>query len=194
MLRAPMAHQHPDFRRVRSPFEGRLIRLRAIEEADLPAMNEMFWEPEVNQYLALPWPEPLAGTRAFWEMTRAHPETPTFVIETLAGELVGVCGIDHVDARSRSASIGIWVGRPYWSKGYGTDAVRTLCRFAFREMNMQRVGLHVYETNPRAQASYAKVGFVEEGRMRRAHFVGGRHVDVVVMGLLAEELIEDPEG
>jgi RimJ/RimL family protein N-acetyltransferase len=58
-------------------------------------------------------------------------------------------------------------------------------------MNMQRVGLHVYETNPRAQAAYTKVGFVEEGRMRRAHFVGGRHVDVIVMGLLAEDLVDD---
>jgi RimJ/RimL family protein N-acetyltransferase len=50
--------------------------------------------------------------------------------------------------------------------------------------------LHVYETNPRGRGAYEHVGFKEEGRLRRAMFVGGRYVDVIVMGLLAEELIE----
>ena len=57
-------------------------------------------------------------------------------------------------------------------------------------MNLQRVGLAVYETNARAVRAYEKVGFKEEGRRRRAHFIGGRHIDVIVMGLLAEDLIE----
>jgi RimJ/RimL family protein N-acetyltransferase len=185
------AGKHPDFRRVRSPFEGRLIRLRPIEEDDIRTVNEMVWDPEVSRHLVIAWPESLAGTRAFWDRVRAHPETPTFAIETLAGELIGLCGLDEVDARSRSGSLGIWIGKPYWNQGYGTDAVRTLCRFAFREMRLQRMGLHVYETNPRARRAYQKVGFVEEGRLRRAHFVGGRHVDVIVMGLLVEELTQD---
>jgi RimJ/RimL family protein N-acetyltransferase len=57
-------------------------------------------------------------------------------------------------------------------------------------MNLQRIGLAVYETNPRALRAYENVGFKEEGRRRRAHFVGGRHIDVIVMGLLAEEMLE----
>jgi RimJ/RimL family protein N-acetyltransferase len=86
--------------------------------------------------------------------------------------------------------LGLWIGRPYWDRGYGTDAVRVLCRFAFREMNLQRVGLSVYDINPRGVRAYEKVGFKEEGRRRRGHFADGRYVDVIVMGLLAEELIE----
>jgi RimJ/RimL family protein N-acetyltransferase len=58
-------------------------------------------------------------------------------------------------------------------------------------MNLQRVGLSVYDINPRAVRAYEKVGFKEEGRRRRAHFVDGRFVDTIVMGLLADELIED---
>jgi RimJ/RimL family protein N-acetyltransferase len=176
---------------IRSPFEGRLVRLRAIEEDDLLRINELVGDPDVSQHLALAWPGPLAGTRAFWDSVRAHRDWPTFAIETLAGELVGLCGFDSVDAKVRSAGLGIWIGKPYWGRGYGTDAVRTLCRFGFREMDLQRIGLAVYETNPRGVRAYEKVGFKEEGRRRRAHFVGGRHIDVIVMGLLADELIED---
>ena len=181
---------HEDFRRVRSPFEGERTRLRAFEERDIPRLNQMVWDPEVSQHLALAWPEPLAGTREFWERARAADDAVTLVIETLAGEVVGLCGLEGVDPRVRSAALGIWIGRPYWNRGYGSDSVRTLCRFGFDEMNLQRIGLSVYETNPRGIRAYEKIGFEEEGRRRRSHFIGGRHIEVIAMGLLAEDLLE----
>jgi RimJ/RimL family protein N-acetyltransferase len=179
-----------EFERIRSPFLGELIRLRAIEEEDLPRINEMIWDPEVSRHLAVTWPEPLAGTRRWWSGARANPSSASFAIATLTGELVGGCSLDGIDPGVRSAGLGIWIGRPYWDRGYGTDAVRTLCRFGFNEMNLQRIGLAVWETNPRGVRAYEKVGFKEEGRRRRASFVDGRHVDVIVMGLLAEDLID----
>ena len=180
-----------DFTRIRSPFEGKLVRLRAIGEEDLPSIHDMFNDPDVQRTISVNWPEPLAGTRQWWEGSRANPTTANFAIDMVAGELVGVCGLEGIDGAVRSAGLGIWIGRTYWDRGYGTDAVRTLCRFGLREMNLQRVGLAVYDNNPRGVHIYEKVGFKEEGRRRRAHFVDGRHVDVIVMGLLAEGLIED---
>jgi RimJ/RimL family protein N-acetyltransferase len=177
--------------RTRSPFEGSLVRLRAVEADDLSWINREFWNPNVTRTLMAVWPESFGGTRAWWEATRAHDPGP-FVIEALEdGRPVGVCGIEEVDARSRAAVLGIWIAEALWDKGFGTDAVRTACRFAFREMNLQRVALSVYDINPRAQRVYEKVGFVEEGRRRRAEFVDGRYCDVIEMGLLAEDLIED---
>ena len=189
--RVPMSQEsHSDFERIPSPFQGELTWLRAIEEGDLPRINEMIWDPEVSRHLAVTWPEPLAGTRAWWSGIGASASSAAFAIETLAGDLVGGCSLDGIDPSVRSAGLGIWIARPYWDRGYGTDAVRTLCRFGFKEMNLQRIGLAVYETNPRGVRAYEKVGFKEEGRRRRGHFVDGRHVDVIVMGLLAEDLIE----
>jgi RimJ/RimL family protein N-acetyltransferase len=189
MLGAMRGPDHQDFHRIRSPFEGELVRLRAIEEEDLARINEMFWDPAVTEHLTVVWPEPVTSTKEWLEARRRDPNAFPFAIETLAGELIGDCDVD-VDVRSRSGRLGIWIGRPFWDRGYGTDAVRTLCRFGFREVNLQRMELHVYETNPRGRGAYEHVGFKEEGRLRRAMFVGGRYVDVIVMGLLAEELIE----
>jgi RimJ/RimL family protein N-acetyltransferase len=189
--RAMPGHDRDDFKRIRSPFEGNLVRLRAFEEEDILEANALIWDPDVSQHLAIPWPEPIAGTHEFWERTRVKTDWGIFAIETLAGEFAGLCGLEQVSGRNRSAELGIWIGKPYWDKGYGTDAVRTLCRFGFREMNLQRVHLRVYETNPRGRRAYEKVGFKEEGRLRRSHFVDGRYVDVLVMGLLGEDLIED---
>lgn len=104
--------------------------------------------------------------------------------------LVGGCSLEEIEARARAALLGIWVGRPYWDSGYGTDAVRTLCRFGFRHMNLQRIELNVYTTNPRAVRAYERVGFRVEGTRRRSAFVGGRYVDPHVMGLLIEDVDE----
>ena len=185
-------HLHDDFRRVQPPLEGRLVRLRAVEEADLRLIHDMFNDPDVLYFLeAVVFPQPHSGTHQWWESTRASSNDVTFAIETLAGELVGSCGLHGIARASRAATLGIWIGKPYWDRGYGTDATRTLCRFAFREMNLRRVELHVHETNPRGLRAYRKVGFTEEGRLRRAHFSGGGPVDSIVMGLLAEELAEE---
>jgi RimJ/RimL family protein N-acetyltransferase len=170
-----------------SPFEGELVRLRAVEESDLEWINREFWNPNVNRFMALPWPESIEGTRGWWEAVRRHDPGP-FLIETRdGGDPVGVCSLESIDERPRSAVLGIWVAERHWERGYGADAVRTLCLFGFREMNLQRIGLSVYEMNNRARRAYEKAGFREEGRLRRAHFVDGHHVDVIVMGLLAEE-------
>jgi RimJ/RimL family protein N-acetyltransferase len=66
----------------------------------------------------------------------------------------------------------------------------TACRFGFRYMNLQRISLSVYATNEKAQRVYERVGFKREGVSRREQFLGGRHVDTVEMGLLAEEFVD----
>jgi RimJ/RimL family protein N-acetyltransferase len=186
-----MAARKGDFARIRSPFEGSLVRLRAVEDGDLPAINEGLWDPEVTEQMSIVWPEARAQTREFWESIRVSDSNLLLAIETLAGEFVGSVGLHGIDGRSRTAELAIWIARQHWDKGYGRDAVRTASRFAFQEMNLQRVFLHVYETNPRGIRAYERVGFKEEGRLRRGQFVGGRYVDVIVMGLLAGDLIEE---
>jgi RimJ/RimL family protein N-acetyltransferase len=183
---------HEDFRRIEPALEGDRVRLRAREEEDLPRLNRMFDDPDVLAGLTVPFPQPLEGIREWVAQTRGLEDQIHFVIETLAGESIGVCGLQFIDTRSRHAMLGIWVGKPYWDQGYGTDAMRVLCRFGFDHMNLQRITLHVYEPNERARHVYEQVGFKLEGTLRRSHFVGGRHVDEFVMGLLAEEFVPTP--
>ena len=72
-------------------------------------------------------------------------------------------------------------------RGYGTDALMTLLRFAFEEMNLNRVSLDVYDFNTRGIAAYLKCGFAEEGRRRHARYQDGAHHDVIAMSILRDE-------
>jgi RimJ/RimL family protein N-acetyltransferase len=174
-----------------SPLQGTLVRLRARELSDVRRANELFNDPDVLWGLLMTFPIPTAATREWFEGTRDDPNGERFAIETLAGEFIGICSVEDIAARSRSAEVGIWIGKPFWGQGYGTDAMRVLARFAFSTMNLQRLSLHVYATNAKAIRAYEKVGFVVEGRLRRDQFLDGGYVDTISMGLLAEELVRD---
>lgn len=175
----------------RPALEGELVRLRAREQADLSHLNQMFNDPEVSAGLMMTFPQSLSGIREWVERTRRADDQVVFVIETLENQkAIGICGLEHIHARARSAEFGIWIGRPHWNRGYGTDASRVACRFGFKHMNLHRIELHTYpETNPRAVRAYEKAGFKSEGTLREAWFLDGRHIDVAVMGLFENELV-----
>lgn len=88
----------------------------------------------------------------------------------------------------RDAFIAIGIGeRDYWSRGYGTDAMRLTLRYAFEELNLHRVSLTVWAVNERAIRSYKKAGFKLEGRVRDSMQRDGRRLDMLVMGILRSE-------
>ena len=113
----------------------------------------------------------------------------SFGIRILVGdELIGVIGLFNINPTDGDALVAIGLGgRKDWGKGYGTDAMSVLLRYAFNELNLQRVGLIVFEYNPRAIRSYEKSGFVHEGRLRQAVLREGRRWDCIYMSVLREE-------
>lgn len=115
-----------------------------------------------------------------------------FSIRTLTDDkLIGEIGLDVVSWSGRDAFVGLGIGETeYWSKGYGTDAMNVLLRFAFTEVNLKRVTLTVFEYNPRAIRSYEKAGFLHEGRKRLLLNREGRRWDELYMGVLREEWME----
>ena len=62
-----------------------------------------------------------------------------------------------------------------------------LLNFAFKDLNLHRVYLHVFATNSAAIRAYEKAGFVYEGKLRSAAHIDGAYVDVVIMSVLREE-------
>ena len=114
-----------------------------------------------------------------------------FTIRTLAEDkLLGDIGLSVVNWMSRDAFVGLGIGeRDFWGRGYGTDVMKVILRYAFMEINLRRVTLSVFEYNPRAVRSYEKAGFVHEGRMRQFLNREGKRWDMLFMGILRDEWI-----
>jgi len=170
--------------------QGKRLRLRGIERSDIPAFLRWFNDPEVRSYLQMYMPMSTAQEELWFEAQLKDQDRHLFGIETLEGKLIGNLGIEGIDWKNRSATLGIVIGeKDYWGQGYGTEAVTTLLRFIFTEMNLHRVSLAVYEYNQRAIRCYKKCGFELEGRKRQARFHDGKYYDELIMGVLRKEFL-----
>lgn len=177
---------------VHRPLEGRLVRLRAREPADEPRAYEFFNDPEVTEFLTIRYPLSHRQEREFLDETTDYNHAG-FAIETLEDRrYIGGCDLKVIRPEVRRAELGIAIGdKSYWDGGYGTDTMRTLCRFGFEEMNLHRIELWVFEENTRARHVYEKLGFKTEGTVRDGWYQGGRYHSGILMGLLEGELVPE---
>ena len=174
---------------------GGRVRLRAIERSDIPTFVRWLNDPKVIENLMLYLPLSQAQEEQWFEDYLQDIGRHIFGIETLDGTLIGNVALEHINWKNRCAELGIVIGeKHYWDQGYGTEAVRTLLGFAFREMNLHRVFLRVFEDNARAIRCYEKCGFQSEGRLREAEFSSGRYRDELLMGILRSEFLAAEGG
>ena len=128
------------------------------------------------------------GLEKALEKDDADSDDCNLVIETLAGAIVGAIGLHATSRRHRTADLHLGLDdRRHWGQGYGSEAIRLLLRFTFRELGYAKVNLDVYEYNPRAIRLYEHLGFQHEGRIRSVLYTDGRRWDELLMGLTRAE-------
>ena len=171
---------------------GERLRLRSLEKDDLPKFVEWLNDPEVRENLFVNHPLSMAEEEQWFEHVLKQPqyERPLCIeVQTDEGwELIGNLGLMGISNTNRSAELGVMIGnKHHWNKGYGTEAITLLVNHAFKELNLHRVFLRVYDTNPRGRRCYEKVGFRHEGTLRDAIFKGGKYIDMHMMSVLSTE-------
>jgi RimJ/RimL family protein N-acetyltransferase len=172
--------------------QGDRVRLAAYDpKADAGLIAEWSQDSEYMRLLDAEPARPMDLRRARLDMEKkeARENDLSFIIRTLDPDrAIGFVELDGVQRESGNAWVGIGIGnREYWGKGYGTDALRVLLRYAFAELNLHRISLDVFEYNVRALRCYEKAGFTIEGRTRNCLHRDGRRWDLIYMGILRDE-------
>jgi len=152
--------------------EGRLVRLREKQIED--AWRDYSWrkDRELADYDAT---RPITMTfRAYTatiteDLRRPSKFRRTFAIEDReSGRHIGNVMYYGYDSYLGEAELGITIGeRAYWSRGYGSEAVRCLLGHLFTELELRRVYLHTLTTNTRAQHAFRRAGFRRLRSVRR---------------------------
>lgn len=171
---------------------GQRIRLRAVENSDLAQFVSWLNDPEVTAGLTIYLPLSMADEERWYEGMRQRPlaEHPMVIeIQVADGwKMIGNVGFNSIDWRVRAAEIGIFIGeKGLWNQGYGGEAMKLMLRHGFQTLNLNRIFLRVFESNPRAIRSYEKAGFVHEGRLRHGEYHGGQYIDELLMSVLRSE-------
>ncbi|RLC58485.1 MAG: N-acetyltransferase [Chloroflexi bacterium] len=169
--------------------EGELVLLRPRVDDDLALFARWHGNPDVRHWLHMSEipNQSLELERQRWQIARNDPTRVSFVIETLDGVPIGNIVLVGIDAAHRRAELGIAIGeKEHWGRGYGTDAIRVVLRFAFEVLNLRRVELITDIDNERGIRAYEKCGFVREGVLRAKRLRYGEPLDMLIMSVLRE--------
>ncbi len=165
------------------------VALQPLRLVDVPVMFAWINDREQVLFNAPYRPVSELQHQAWLDAVQQRNDAVIFGIRLLESDkLIGTCQLHSISAVHRGAELQIRLGEvAARGAGYGTEAVTLLLQFAFRDLNLNRVLLHVFSTNAAAIRVYEKAGFVREGVLRKAAFIDGEYVDVLVMGILREE-------
>ena len=166
-------------------------RLRLLDESDA---EDLYAAVDANRdHLArwLPWAsgQTLEGTLAFIRSTRrqlaSNDGFQAAIVED--GRIIGMVGFHGVSWDHRSATIGYWLAEAAQGRGIMTRAVRALANYAFTVWELNRVEIRAAVDNERSRSIPERLGFRQEGVLRKAELVGDRYVDHAVYATLASE-------
>ena len=97
---------------------------------------------------------------------------PFVLIEKTEDRFIGICGVHpHLDFM-----LGYWIGKPYWGRGYATEAVRRVAEFALDELGAIELTASWMFDNPASGRVLEKVGFQPNGTEERESLSRGSAV------------------
>ena len=139
------------------------LLLRPGFPEDAPALAGAIADEAVVRNLAVvPWPYTVRDAEAFLASPK-DPVLPSFLIfERTHAEprLVGSCGLGR--RPSGAVELGYWVGRPFWGRGFATEAGRALIDIA-RALGLRQLEASHFIDNPASARVLDKLGFESTG-------------------------------
>ena len=167
------------------------VYLRVLEETDTRELHELIDANRAHLARWLPWAagQSIDDTLDFIRRTRVQlSENDGFQTAIVVEEnIVGVVGYHAVDWPNRSTRIGYWLSEAHQGQGTMTAAVRLFVDQALSVWQLNRVEIRAAAENRRSRAIPERLGFREEGTLRKAERVGDRSFDTVVYSLLASD-------
>lgn len=171
--------------------KGKKILLRAIEEKDLEILREMINDEEFEyKVVGYSFPISTIQQKKWYETVNENKNNLKLVIE-YEGETVGLATIDEIDWKNRSAFHGMKLVKKVQGKGIGKDVVKTICNYAFNELQLNRLEGGMLETNLPSLKLYEKCGWKKEGLFKQYVYKNGKYLDYFPVAILKEEFRND---
>lgn len=165
--------------------------LRPFVLSDAPDVQRLAGDREIAEMtLRVPHPYP-DGIAEKWIESQpenfAKEKSASFAVVLLEDhQLIGAAGLEIRREHDR-AELGYWIGKPYWGRGYGTEAAAAVLDFGFNDLNLNRIQAHHFSKNPASGRVMQKIGMTREGALRQAVKKRDQHLDVELYCLLKSE-------
>lgn len=168
--------------------------IRPFAPSDAPEVQRLAGEREIAA-TTINIPHPYEdGLAEEWISKHAERfekgEIADFAIcDRIDGHLIGTITL-FLSPENKRAEIGYWTGKPYWGKGYCTEAAREIVRFGFEHLGLNRVFGEYMAGNPASGRVMEKIGMKYEGRLRQHMKKWDEFQDMMVYSILRSEYVK----
>jgi RimJ/RimL family protein N-acetyltransferase len=160
--------------------EGRRVRLRPVEEEDIPTIHR--WMNQADVWFALDLERPTSLDEVRAEVGRARSDGHPFVVE-LDGRPVGRIDVHDIRGRDRICSLRLVAGEP---GDWEADAVAALAGYAFDRLDLRRVEVRTVAANARLIDACEASGFTRDAVLPERSWQDGRWLDHVILSVTRE--------
>jgi RimJ/RimL family protein N-acetyltransferase len=171
---------------------GRLV-LSAPAGEDIDALFELCQDEQIQAWTTVPSPYLREHAQQFVEKVvptgAALGTDAVFAVRHAGtGQILGMVGLHNItgpDApHGAQGEIGYWTAASARRRGYTTEAVRAVCRWALSELGLARIEWIAFDGNEGSRAVARKAGFTMEGTLRNRMVQRGRRTDVWIGSLI----------
>ncbi|MDO5442781.1 MAG: GNAT family N-acetyltransferase [Bacteroidia bacterium] len=148
--------------------EGEHVCLRRWRESDAADLYRLASDPDVGPRAGWPPHKSIEESREIIR-TVFRGERMWAIILKENGELIGCAGYlpascSNLDITDDQCEVGYWIGKPYWNKGYCTEALRVVMDYCFNVKGFAVLWGDYFPENPASGRVMEKCGFVDTGR------------------------------
>ncbi len=178
---------------------GEKVFLRIWKPSDIKALNGLACDKSIARFTTVPSPYEEKHAKEFISMSRKkikNKEEFCFaILSKQTNTLLGSASLTHVDWRNKKAEIGYWLGKPFRKKGFMSEAVQLLLKFAFKRLKLNRVRISCVPKNKASKKVIERAGAKYEGKERKSLISGlGKKHDLLAYSLLAKEWKDKKTG
>lgn len=175
--------------------EGERIKLRRPQLSDADNIYKNLQDKETVRWTFIP--QPYKKQDAIKWIRKTHyriinkKEYHFAIVLKTENRVIGAIALMAIDWKNKNAELGYWLGKRYWGKGFTTEAVKLILRFAFEKLKLRRIHAFSFEENIASRRVLEKCGFKLEGIMREGRYKDGRWHNMLIFGLLKQEYMKN---
>jgi [ribosomal protein S5]-alanine N-acetyltransferase len=165
---------------------GENISFKAISIEDVQAIHNYTSDPEVSRFIGWNLMYTLKETRELVETMikreSAGSHLYASVVNKTTQEVIGTAMIFNFDMIVNKAEIGYVLHKDHWGKGYGTEIVALMNKFAFESVQLHKVHASVVDANAGSARILLKNGYELEGRLKDNFYIENKYYDDLLFG------------
>ncbi len=168
---------------------GEKIVLRAVEDADNAMLLSLINDPDTEILLGGSSPPVSEAEQFKWfeHQKRSQAVLRCTVALQDDGKAIGVIILSDIDMKNATGNIHIKMSKDGRSKGYGSDAVKTMVQYAFEELRLNCIYANILSYNEISIKLFEHCGFKRDGVLRQRVFKKGKFVDMLAYSIIVND-------